>query len=197
MNPDSKLYQAFYLAADVVIVNFLLLLTALPIFTFGAGLRAANATLADLIAGGAGPSRTFWHAFRTNIGAVTLWWTILLLLGALGLYEWLLLSQFQSGIEFALRVGLICAAIIIAGTSLWFFFDQSQEPLPFTAAAQRALLKFFTRLGTSLLGVALLGAPLALLLVRWPSLMAFYLIIGLALTLYLFQLVAARKSPKR
>lgn len=195
MNPESGLYQSLALAADIVVVNVLMILTSLPLLTAGASFRAANYVIAQLVEEeGSQPARTFLTQFTKHVKTSTLWWLIAVLLGSLGLLEWLMLDAVEVGanVDFAFRAGLMSAALIIAGISLWFFYFEATRPRDFTTTFTDSALAALRFLPRTLVGVAMLALPVALAVVvpeRWFAIVGFYLIIGLALPLYLFQLL--------
>lgn len=195
MNPESGLYQSLALAADIIVVNVLMILTSLPILTAGASFRAANYVISQLIEEeGSQPARTFLTQFTKHVKASTLWWLIAVLLGSLGLLEWLMLDAVEVGAnaDFAFRAGLMSAALIVAGISLWFFYFEAKRPRDFTTTFTDSALAALRFLPRTLVGVTMLALPAALAVVvpeRWFAIVGFYLIIGLALTLYLFQLL--------
>ncbi|QOQ38575.1 DUF624 domain-containing protein [Trueperella pecoris] len=195
MNPESGLYQSLALAADIVVVNVLMILTSLPLLTAGASFRAANYVIAQLVQEeGSQPARTFLTQFTKHVKTSTLWWLITVLLGSLGLLEWLMLDAVEVGanVDFAFRAGLMSAALIVAGISLWLFYFEAKRPRNFTTAFTNSALAALRFLPRTLVGVTMLALPAALAVVvpeRWFAIVGFYLIIGLALTLYLFQLL--------
>lgn len=195
MNPESGLYQSLALAADIVVVNVLMILTSLPLLTAGASFRAANYVIAQLVEEeGSQPARTFLTQFTKHVKTSTLWWLIAVLLGSLGLLEWLMLDAVEVGanVDFAFRAGLMSAALIVAGISLWLFYFEAKRPRNFTTAFTNSALAALRFLPRTLVGVTMLALPVALAVVvpeRRFAIVGFYLIIGLALTLYLFQLL--------
>lgn len=88
----APLWRAAATLGDIIVVNFLLLLTAIPVVTLGAGLTAtydaARRVQADLDDGAA---RTFWRSFRSNFVHSSALWAIVGAVGAGVLASWLYL----------------------------------------------------------------------------------------------------------
>lgn len=198
MNPDSNLYQSFMLAADIVVVNVLMVVTSLPLVTAGASMRAGNFVISQLVADeGSRPARTYLREFRSQWRTSTMWWLILLALGALGAVEWWLLSGGTSGgfLPLVLRAGLVSAGLLLVSISAWLFYLEARTPRRLRDAFVSAALAALRSLPATLVALVLATAPLILLNLapeRWFTLLAFYLIIGWALSIYVFQLVARR-----
>ena len=74
---EGKFYGALSLAADLVIVNVMMLVAMLPVVTGGAALRAATVVITQLLNNEAGtPVRTFLREFTRKWKASTVWWFI-------------------------------------------------------------------------------------------------------------------------
>ena len=92
--PDSPAYRAWSAAADVVILNALTLAGCLPVVTAGASLTAC-ARVAGEMAADDDPAvaATWWRSFRLNLRQSLAWWLPVLVLLALGVWEYLLLAD--------------------------------------------------------------------------------------------------------
>ncbi|WIK64314.1 DUF624 domain-containing protein [Gleimia hominis] len=136
LSPSSSFYAVLSLAADLVVVNLLMVLCSLPVITIGATTRAANAVIADLIkGGGARPARQFLREFTYRFGAATGGAVLCGALAMLGGYNWLLIGQASSAITstsgMVLEMGLIAGTIVVAGITLWLFALLGQLSKPF------------------------------------------------------------------
>lgn len=89
----APLWNAAETLGEIVVVNVLLVLSALPVVTFGAGLTAAYDTARRLQAGDDhdGAARTFRRSFRANLGQSTLLWLVVGAVGLAVLASWLFL----------------------------------------------------------------------------------------------------------
>lgn len=140
MNPDSKVMQALALAADVVLVNVLLILTSLPVVTAGAALAASHATLLELINDeGSGVVRTYLRHFRASWKAATLGWFIVLVAGLLLAWEFWALGRMDGWGALAAQTGVIVGVLLLAIWAVWFF-PLAGKALPFRRAGKLAAL---------------------------------------------------------
>lgn len=192
MNPDSKVMQALALAADVVLVNVLLILTSLPVVTAGAVLAASHATLLELINDeGSGVVRTYLRHFRASWKAATLGWFIVLGAGLLLAWEFWALGRMDGWGALAAQTGVIVGVLLLAIWAVWFF-PLAGKALPFRRAGKLAALLGVGHLPRTALALVFLTIP-ALLLYLDPSIWAIWLaamaILGFALPLYLVILV--------
>lgn len=112
----APLWRAASTLGDIIVVNVLLLLTALPIVTLGAGLTAAydaaRRLQADLDDGAA---RTFWRSFRANLAQSTALWAVVGSIGAALLAGWILLPI----PELAVMKTLISAVYLLIFPFVW------------------------------------------------------------------------------
>ncbi|WP_028046573.1 DUF624 domain-containing protein [Cellulomonas sp. URHE0023] len=89
----APLWNAAETLGEIVVVNLLLVLSALPVVTFGAGLTAAYDTARRLQTGDDhdGAARTFRRSFRANLAGATLLWLVVGAVGVAVLASWLFL----------------------------------------------------------------------------------------------------------
>lgn len=197
--------SAFTLMADIVIVNMLFVLSALPIVTGGMAIRAANVVTGYMVEGrgsryGLHYLREFRYGGGTFGGASTQWWGILVVLGLGCAYQqWVI---FQAGIDgplLNLTQGLTLSGIlIIAGISVWFFALQAlpapegQQKAPLGETLGRSVILTFQQLPRTLGALLCIGASASLPL--WTSVAVWipaYFFAVPALTLFLVQLLVA------
>lgn len=196
IGPDSGFYNALSLATDIVVVNALTILTSLPLVTVGASLRAANVVIAQLIAEeGSRPTRTYLNQFRREWKTSTLWSLILTVIGVLALYEFWIIGQaeIEPTVSFMLRAGIFSGLIVLGGISFWFFYFEAHRPRAFKETFTAAALSAIRYLPRTLVGVALIVAPLVFVVIapsRWVVVLFYFLVIGIAFSIYLFQLAA-------
>ncbi len=190
------MYQSLALAADIVVVNVLMVLTSLPIVTMGASLRAGNYVIGQLVNDeGSHPARTFFRQFRRHWRTSTIWWLIVLVLGLLGIFEWNILSADLIGeaASFGFRAGLVSGGLILGGISAWLFYNESRQPQKLKAAFLDAALATIRFLPRTLIALGLGVFPFVVLTLapeQWFAILAFYVVMGWALSVYLFHLVA-------
>ena len=207
---DSLLSRTLELLASVAVVSMCLLLTALPIVTFGAGLAAAHCVLLQLANDeGSQPWRTFWRVFRKSFRLGFPAWLCLLFCALLSVYEfWILANAEMHGIINAgfavllLRSGIIAALLLLAIVAVWFFpllgqsVSQAQSRANFIRILRIAVYAAFKYLHLSLLALLLWAAPLAVGII-YPKIGAylvfFYLVFIPGFTLYLISLAIGTK----
>ena len=173
---EGKFYGALSLAADLVIVNVMMLVAMLPVVTGGAALRAATVVITQLLNNEAGtPVRTFLREFTRKWKASTVWWFITTAL--------MLFASVLSG---------VC---VLAAVSVWFY------PLAHMGGVRSTLthsvqLAFAQPLRT-IVGVIFTLSPLLVFAVAGSQLgvvVVFYALIGAAFTQYLVLLALGENA---
>lgn len=202
LGPDSNFYHAFSLAADIVVVNVLMVLCSLPLVTAGAAMRAGNVVISQLIdERGSRPAATFFAEFRRHARLPMAWGTLVIGLLALSRWEMAIIDRAELGsIAIVMKAGLISGLAIVLGISLWLYVSEATRPRGGWAAVEKAAVAAIAYLPRTLIGLAMLALPLGILMLSpgsWPVVIAFYLIIGVALTFYLFQLLVRSRLPLR
>ena len=163
--PDSPAYRAWSAAADVVILNVLTLVGCLPVVTAGASLTACARVAGEMAADDA-PAviSAWWRSFRLNLRQSLAWWLPVLVLVALGSWEYLILSDSSLGEQnggmsgslsgLVLAGGVLLAAIIIWLLPLAAFFEASVS-----RHLSNALRLAVGRLGSTVIALVIVAAP--------------------------------------
>ncbi len=165
-SPDSKIMQALSWIADLVILNFLFLLTCLPIFTIGAASSALYAVCFRL-----GTERegalfsTYFSAFRRNFRQGTLLFLLILLAFALSLFN-ISFFSIQSGALSMLQYPFVLLAVVIVMIYSYVFPWLSQFDNSPKATLKNSLLLSVAYLPRTLLVSFLNVFPMALLIVN-------------------------------
>ena len=171
--PDSPAYRAWSAAADVVILNVLTLAGCLPVVTAGASLTACARVAGEMVADDdPAVMSTWWRSFRLNLRQSLAWWLPVLVLLALGSWEYLVLADGiatgdqhgsqQGGLGGAssavaglvLAGGALLAAILVWLLPLAAFFDA-----PVHRHLSNALRLAVGRLGVTVLALVIVAAP--------------------------------------
>ena len=84
-SPDSKIMQVLARLSDLVILNFLYLITCIPVFTIGAANTALYSVCFRMLREEGGVVKPYFRAFRDNFRQGTGIWLILLLFSAIGI----------------------------------------------------------------------------------------------------------------
>ena len=115
-SPDSKFMQAMSRLFDLVLLNFLFLLTCLPIFTIGAAATALY-TCCFQISQERGILKSYFRAFRESFRQSTLLWLILLLCGGSALFNLMLFRNMGGVMGFlAIPFGILLALAVLTGS---------------------------------------------------------------------------------
>lgn len=192
--PESSFYSTLSLIADVVIINVLMVLTAFPVVTIGASMRAGHVVIHELLHDrGSNPVRLYVSAFRSHWTTSTLAAIIALALLAFGAWELALVDSLagSGAVGAGLRVAILSGMLMVGGIWSWMSYGEAREPLAFRASLTRAVIATVSQLGTTLVALATIVIPaLAIATGVVPvGLVAFvYLSFGWGFSLYLFQL---------
>lgn len=150
-NPEAPFWQGVARIADVVLLNILLIVTSIPLVTFGAALTALYDTLWRIQDDrGGGTIALFFRSFRDNFRQATLLWLVTApLLGGL-VASWILLPIR----ELLIAKALVTIVFALVFPFIWFL--QARFSNPVTATLKNALLIPMVRLPYSLsaLGIA-------------------------------------------
>lgn len=195
--------SAITLMADIVILNMFLVVACLPVVTAGAAVRAASVVVRDMAAGvGSGYSMQFLRELTQRWKPVTLYWLLLIALGAtLAYQQWVVFhAGLGRGTLVVIEALALSGAFIIAGVSVWFFaLTSSRAPeARLSQLLSDAVLATFRHLGRTLAAVAILLAGVAAVValpIAWAVPLTTFLVP--ALTLYLIRLVVAAPLGER
>lgn len=124
---DSPLIQGMNKVADLMLLNFLVIICSLPIITIGASLTAAHYVALKLHRNEEGYiAKDFFKAFKSNFKQSTLIWLIMMLvIIILGLDYYLLLNNMIEAPYF-LRIVILAATLIFAFMLTWIFPVQAK-----------------------------------------------------------------------
>ena len=118
-NMDNGFFRALSKLVDCIWLNFLFVLTCIPIFTIGASMTALYYTMQKVIRNDRGyVSSEYWHAFKTNFKQATLTWLIVLAVGLLTFFD----IQFMKAMDKAgqpLGQAYVFFQVLLALEILW------------------------------------------------------------------------------
>lgn len=116
---DNGFFRALSKLVDCIWLNFLFVLTCIPIFTIGASMTALYYTMQKVIRNDRGyVSSEYWHAFKTNFKQATLTWLIVLAVGLLTFFD----IQFMKAMDKAgqpLGKAFVFFQVLLALEILW------------------------------------------------------------------------------
>lgn len=191
MDPNSRTWQAFGLATDVVIINALTIVCSLPVVTAGAALSAAHGTLLEMVREeGSKPVRTYFSYVARTWKTASTGWLLVLAVAALLAWEYWALGRMDGGLAFVAQAGVLAGAIVVALWVVWFFPLASRGE-GFRRTAKLAALLGIGKLPRTLLGLVWLAIPVVLIILNpggWVLWLAAMAIIGVALMLYMVDL---------
>ena len=98
-NMDNGFFRTLSKLVDCIWLNFLFVLTCIPLFTIGASMTALYYTMQKVIRNDRGyVASEYWHAFKTNFKQATLTWLIIFAVGLLTIFDiWFMRSIAAAG----------------------------------------------------------------------------------------------------
>ncbi len=202
MRSDSRFFQAWTLATELVLLNLLMVATGLPVITLGAVLTAGFVSCIHLVTGRSGrPLREYLQAFKRAFVPATVLWLATAAFVALLIWEWLVVGQLASStLALVFRSVLLLAALLLAIVSVWVWPLLARRIIndePMTIAGlppllRSALLAGIRHLPRSLAASVVVAIPLALAAISplvGARVIIWFVIIGLSLACYLITLI--------
>ena len=112
---DSPLMNFLNKVADIMILNIIVIIFSLPLFTMGAAFTAAYYIGYKMVKNEESYIiRGFWHSFKDNFRQSTILWIIMLAVAGIIAMDYRIV--FFSGMEFSrnMRIVMIVATIVLA-----------------------------------------------------------------------------------
>lgn len=204
LNLDGKLYRSFSLAADLVILNLLVVLSSLPVVTAGMALCAAYKVVFQMVHCQAPMvGQEFIKSIREQLIVPTVGWfiavgaTILTAVNfrVLNLYEHHsahMLSGFSEGMFTVFRGLMLGALLVIYSVSMWFFPIAGLRTGTALEVIRDSFIHAFRHVVRTLGALALVITPIVVALISptWTlRIISIYIVFGIAFTLYLHTLL--------
>ena len=148
---DSPLMNFLNKVADVMILNFLILVCSIPIFTVGAALTAGYYIKNEE----SYSVRGFFKSFKENFKQATAIWLIVLLIAGVIAADYRIIMY--SGIAFNsyMRIAMIVVTVVIAMGVVFLFPLQARYTNTVKNTMKNALLMALSHLPTSFLLIAI------------------------------------------
>lgn len=172
LNENNPVVHFFTIAANLIILNWLLVLGCVPVITAGASISAVHTVCLQIIRQEeSGILIGYFRAFQKNFRQATILWLFFLLTGAI------LAADFFILLKTALLGDLLRSVILIAAgllTALWLILWVNAFPLQarydntVTGTLKNSLVIGIAALPVSILMV-LLRLSVFYLAVRWPG----------------------------
>lgn len=164
-DPDSKFMGFCEKLVQYVLINFLWLISSVPLFTAGAAAKAMYASLQTILLGESWHSKDFFQAFRKDFGRTTLLWLLILILGVSLTADYFLIA----GMDFPGRMAVIGGIFFLLFALLFFsgmvFPMVSQFPCTLRESVINGILLSLAHLPKMLMVTAMNVLPWALWLV--------------------------------
>ncbi len=162
---DSPLMNFLNKVADVMILNFLILVCSIPIFTVGAALTAGYYMGYKMVKNEESYIvRGFFKSFKENFKQATAIWLIVLLIAGVIAADYRIIMY--SGIAFNsyMRIAMIVVTVVIAMGVVFLFPLQARYTNTVKNTMKNALLMALSHLPTSFLLIAIYAVPVAILI---------------------------------
>lgn len=123
-NVERPLMQILVKLTDLVLLNLLFLVTALPIVTIGAAWTSLLASWQKILRGHDNQvALTYLQLFRENLKQGTLLWGITVLFGGIFFMDYLLLQQATGVLRgIGLFILMPFVLLLLAGSTVWFAY---------------------------------------------------------------------------
>lgn len=161
---DSPFMRVLNRIADLMILNFLMLICCLPIFTIGAACTGMHYVLLKTVRGEEGYLvRGFFKSFKQNFRQATILW--LLMLVVIGVYVGDFLIFSYSGVKFPtiLMIAILAIAIVFLMVSVYVFPVLSRFDNTVKNTLKNAFCMAILNLPKTLLMIVLLVLPLVIM----------------------------------
>lgn len=161
---DSPFMRVLNRIADLMILNFLMLLCCIPIFTIGAACTGMHYVLLKTVRGEEGYLvRGFFKSFKQNFRQATILWLIMLLVIGVYVGDFLIFSY--SGVKFpaVLMIAILAIAIVFLMVAVYVFPVLSRFDNTIKNTLKNAFCMAILNLPKTLLMILLLALPLVII----------------------------------
>ncbi len=160
---DSPLMNFLNKVADIMILNIIVIIFSLPLFTMGAAFTAAYYIGYKMVKNEESYIiRGFWHSFKDNFRQSTILWIIMLAVAGIIAMDYRIV--FFSGMEFSrnMRIVMIVATIVLAMGAVYIFPMQARYTNTIKNTLKNSFLMALAHLPTSFVMVVVFALPVAL-----------------------------------
>lgn len=161
---DSPFMRFLNLVADLMILNFLMIICCLPIITVGAACTGMHYVLLKIVRGEEGYLvRGFFKSFKQNFKQATILWLIMLLVILVYIGDFIIFSY--SGLKFPtiLIIVILALAIILLMIAVYVFPVLSRFDNTIKNTLKNAFCMAILNLPKTILMIVLLALPLVVL----------------------------------
>lgn len=189
---DSPLGKIGTTLFDLIWLQILLVLTSIPLFTIGASFTAMHTVLLKMYRDElTSVSKEYFRAFASNFKQATLIWLLYMVCIAVMVADYLLSIQIpDTGLRIVLQL-LPIPLIILCITLTWVFVLQSRYQNTIRQTLKNSLLICISRPFTTV-GMILISAVPAVLLVFVPSMTMLVVFMGITTAGYMCAILYSR-----
>lgn len=184
-NIDSPLMQFLAKVADLMIINILVLVCSIPIFTIGASLTAAHYVILKMVRKeDCYIVRSFFKSFKSNFKQATLIWLLMMLVfGVIGGDCYII---YKAEIEFNkyLLFALLVAGIAVVMTSIYVFPVLAKFDNTIKATIKHAFMMSIVQFPKTILMLIAYVAPVAGL-IFWMEGTPVIMLLGISVPIFL------------
>lgn len=194
-DPNSKIYRFGSALTSLMFLNLLVVLTSIPIVTFGASMAAMHTMMLKLYRDEDYKLvRGYFKAFRDNLKQATVIWLIYIVYfaGLLALY--LLVNQFGGQAADLPRFFLLGLAYVGLTSMLWSFVLQSRYDNSVGRTVKNSLLVMISNAAPSLVMIVMAMVSVVLFLI--PHSMAAAALIGITAPTFFVTMLYSRVFDK-
>lgn len=163
LDMDSPVMRILNRVADLLILNFLMIICCIPVITAGAAYTAMHYVLLKMVRDEEGYLvRGFFKSFAANFKQATVIWLIMLLIIGVYIGDGLIFQY--SSIQFPkpLMIAVVAIAILLLMTALYVFPLQARFENTVKNTLKNAMILAFANLPKTILMVVLYALPLVI-----------------------------------
>lgn len=163
LDMDSPVMRILNRVADLLILNFLMIICCIPVITVGAAFTAMHYVLLKMVRDEEGYLiRGFFKSFAANFKQATVLWLIMLLIIGVYIGDGLIFQY--SSIQFPkpLMIAVVAIAILLLMTAVYVFPLQARFENTVKNTLKNAMILAFANLPKTILMVVLYALPLVI-----------------------------------
>ncbi len=163
LDMDSPLIRVLNRVADLMILNFLMIICCIPIITAGAAFTGMYYVLLKIVRGEEGYLiRGFFKSFKANFRQATLLWLMMLLVVAVYVGDCLIFNY--SALEFpkALIIAVVVVAMLLLMIAVYVFPLQARFENSIKNTLKNALILALVNLPRTILMIVCYAIPLVI-----------------------------------
>ena len=181
---DSPFMRVLNRVADLMILNFLMIICCIPIITIGAACTGMHYVLLKIVRGEEGYLvRGFFKSFKQNFRQATILWLIMLLVIAVYIGDFLIFTY--SGVKFPtiLVIAILGLALVLLIVSVYVFPVLSRFDNTVKNTIKNAFCMAVLNLPKTIMMVVLMALP-TVIWYFWPYAGIFVIIFGISAPAY-------------